>query len=94
MCLANYLSCSDKRGYKPKKSLFPTKFRVEPLEEKKRKEKKEKTKLFLLFFLIFFTLVPKKCKDLNLSLLYILILGTYINFAGKNKFLALGVCFP
>jgi len=49
MCLANYLSCSDKRGYKPKKSLFPTKFRVEPLEEKKRKEKKEKNEFFSFF---------------------------------------------
>jgi len=36
--------------------------------------------------------VPKKCKDLDISLLYILILGTYSKFAHKNNFLALGVC--
>jgi len=34
------------------------------------------------------------CTDLDLSLLYILILGTYSKFARKNNFLALGVCFP
>jgi len=38
--------------------------------------------------------VPKKCTDLDLSLLYILASGTYSNFARKNNFLALGVCFP
>jgi len=38
--------------------------------------------------------VPKLCKALDLSLLYILILGTYSKFARKNNFLALGVCFP
>ena len=40
------------------------------------------------------TQVPKLCTDLDLSLLYILILGTYSKFARKNNFLALGVCFP
>jgi len=39
------------------------------------------------------TQVPKLCTDLYLSLLYILILGTYSKFARKNSFLALGVCF-
>ena len=38
--------------------------------------------------------VPKLCTDLDLSLLYILILGTYSKFARKNNFLSLGVCFP
>ena len=38
--------------------------------------------------------VPKLCTALDLSLLYILILGTYSKFARKNNFLALGVCFP
>jgi hypothetical protein len=36
----------------------------------------------------------KKWWDLNLSLLYLLILGTYGKFARRNNFLALGVCFP
>jgi len=40
------------------------------------------------------TQVPKLCTALDLSLLYILILGTYSKFARKNNFLALGVCFP
>jgi len=40
------------------------------------------------------TQVPKLCTDLNLSLFYILILGTYSKFAWENNFLALGVCFP
>jgi len=40
------------------------------------------------------TQVPKVCTDLDLSLLYILTLGTYSKFARKNNFLALGVCFP
>jgi len=40
------------------------------------------------------TQVPKLCTALDLSLLYILILGTYRKFAGNNDFLALGVCFP
>ena len=40
------------------------------------------------------TQVPKLCTDLDLGLLYILILGTYTKFARKNNFLALGVCFP
>ena len=38
--------------------------------------------------------VPKLCTDLDLGLLYILIIGTYSKFARKNNFLALGVCFP
>ena len=42
MCLAKYLSCSDKRGHKPKKTLFPTKFRVEPLAERRKQKKEEK----------------------------------------------------
>jgi len=37
--------------------------------------------------------VPKLCTDLDLSLLYILILGTHGKFARENNFLALGVCF-
>ena len=40
------------------------------------------------------TQVPKLCTDLDLSLLYILILGTYSKFARKCNFPALGVCFP
>jgi len=40
------------------------------------------------------TQVPKLCTDLELSLIYILILGTYSKFARKNNFLTLGVCFP
>ena len=40
------------------------------------------------------TQVPKLYTALDLSLLYILILGTYNKFARKNNFLALGVCFP
>jgi len=39
------------------------------------------------------TQVPKLCIDLDLSLLYILTVGTYSKFARKNNFLALGVCF-
>jgi len=42
---------------------------------------------------VFFSQVPKKCTDLGLSLLYILILGTYSKFARRNNFLALSVCF-
>jgi len=38
--------------------------------------------------------VPKLCTDLDLSLLYILILGTYSKFARKIIFLALGVYCP
>ena len=38
--------------------------------------------------------VPKLCTDLDLSLLYILILGTYSKFARKINFLALGVYCP
>jgi len=40
------------------------------------------------------TQVPNSCIDVDLSLLYILILGTYSKFARENNFLALGVCFP
>jgi len=40
-----------------------------------------------------FSQVPKKCTDLDLSFLYILILRTYSEFTRKNNFLALGVCF-
>ena len=40
------------------------------------------------------TQVLKLCTDLDLCLLYILILGTYSKFARKNHFIALGVCFP
>ena len=40
------------------------------------------------------TQVPKLCTALDLSLLYILILGTYSTFARKNNFLALGVYCP
>jgi len=38
---------------------------------------------------ILFSQVPKKCTDLDLSLLYNLILGTYSKFARKNNFLSL-----
>ena len=37
---------------------------------------------------------PEFYTDLDLSLFYILILGTYSKFARKNNFLSLGVCFP
>ena len=40
------------------------------------------------------TQVQKLCTDLDLIVLYILILGTCSKFALKNNFLALGVCFP
>ena len=40
------------------------------------------------------TQVPKLCSALDLSLFYILILGTYSKFARENNFLALGVGFP
>jgi len=44
---------------------------------------------------VLFSQVPKKCTDLHLSLLHILILGTYSKFARSEKnFLALGVKFP
>ena len=38
--------------------------------------------------------IPKLCTDVNLSLLYILISGTYSKFARKINFLLLGVFFP
>jgi len=38
--------------------------------------------------------VPNLWTDLDLTLLYILILGTYGKFALKNQMLALGFCFP
>ena len=41
-----------------------------------------------------FLQVQKLCTDLNLTLLYILVLGTYGKFTRKNIFLALCVCFP
>jgi len=37
--------------------------------------------------------ILEKCKDLDLTLLHILILGAYSKFVRKNKMLALGVCF-
>jgi len=40
------------------------------------------------------TQVQKVRTDLDLSLLYILILGTCIKFAQNNNFLGLGVFFP
>ena len=43
--------------------------------------------------LVLKTQVFKLCTDLDLSLLHILIFGTHSKFAGKNNFLALGVCF-
>jgi len=42
----------------------------------------------------FFLKALKLCKDLDRTLLYILILRTSIQFAQDNKTLALGVCFP
>ena len=36
----------------------------------------------------------KLCTDLDLTLRYILILGTYGRFARKSKMIALGVCLP
>jgi len=43
---------------------------------------------------VLFSQVPKKCTDLDLSLLYILTLGTYSKVTRKNIFPAPGVCFP
>jgi len=43
---------------------------------------------------VFQAQVPKLYTDLDLSLLYILILGTYSKFARKISFLALGVYCP
>ena len=43
---------------------------------------------------VLFLQVPKKCKDLDLSLLYKFIWGTHGKFARENYFLALGVSFP
>ena len=40
------------------------------------------------------TQVTKKCTDLDLSLLHILILGAHSKFARENNFLALVNCFP
>jgi len=42
---------------------------------------------------VLFSQVPKLCTDLDLDLLYILILETYSKFAREKKFLALGVAF-
>jgi len=41
----------------------------------------------------FFSQVPQKCTILDLSLLYILVFGTYGKLAWKNNFLAPGVYF-
>jgi len=41
-----------------------------------------------------FSQVPKKCTNLELSLPYILTLGTYSKFTQEIKFLAPGFCFP
>ena len=43
---------------------------------------------------VLFSQVPKKRTDLDLSLIYIMISGTYSKFTRKNNFLALGVYFP
>ena len=43
---------------------------------------------------VFFSQVSKLCTDLDLSLLYILRLGTYSKFTRKNNFIALGVWCP
>jgi len=43
---------------------------------------------------VFQTQVPKLCTDLDLSLIHILISGTYSKFARKFNFLALGVYCP
>ena len=42
---------------------------------------------------VFFPQVPKKCIDLDLSLLNFLILGTHSKFALQNNFLAPSMCF-
>jgi len=43
----------------------------------------------------FFVQIKKKHRDLDhVTLLYILILGTYSKFVLKKNMLALGVCFP
>ena len=42
---------------------------------------------------VLYTQVPKKCIDLDLTLLYIMIKGTHSTLARKDTFLALGVCF-
>jgi len=42
---------------------------------------------------VFFSQVPKKCSDLDLSFLYILIFGAYSKFAWENIFLAPGPAF-
>ena len=63
--------------------------------------------LFVLHFVILFSCghlshcapafslrVPKSCTDLNLTILYISIPGTYSKFVRKNKMKTLGVCVP
>jgi len=40
---------------------------------------------------VLFTKVSKECTDLDLSILYILLLGAYSKFTRKHNFLALGV---
>jgi len=42
----------------------------------------------------YFLRVPKSCKHLDLTLLYISIRGTYSKLVRGNEMLALGVCFP
>ena len=42
----------------------------------------------------FFSQVPVKCIDLDLTIIYNLIVGTYTRFEWDNKLLALGVYFP
>ena len=42
----------------------------------------------------FFLQVPKKCTNVDLTLLYILIWGTYTKFIRENKMLMLSVCLP
>jgi len=61
--------------------------------EKKRFSPAEKIGIWHCTAALFFQL-PKKCTILDLSLLYILILGTYSKIAWENHFLAPGVCFP
>jgi len=41
-----------------------------------------------------FRMYPEKCTELDLSLFYIVVLGTYSKFAWENDFLAPVVCFP
>jgi len=63
------------------------------VSEKKRVSPAEKIGIWHCATVLFSQL-PKKFTDLDVSLLYILTLGTYSKFARENNFLALGVCFP